>query len=83
MIKIKNLKQTCYACPSQWEAETVDSKPVYIRYRWGYLSFRIGQTGQELVSEYEEVFGIQFGDGLDGFLTTGDMLNILKHYLII
>lgn len=79
MIKIKNLKQTCDACPSQWEAETKDEKPIYIRYRWGYLSFRLGEKGQTNVQDYKELFGEQLGDAFDGSLETWDMLNIIQN----
>jgi hypothetical protein len=36
-IKLKFLKRTCYACPSQWEGEDINHRYVYIRYRWGTL----------------------------------------------
>lgn len=35
MIEINNLKQTCAACPAQWEFTTFEDRPVYVRYRWG------------------------------------------------
>jgi hypothetical protein len=41
MIVAKNLEQTCFACPSQWEGETVDGKKFYIRYRFGWLSLHL------------------------------------------
>jgi hypothetical protein len=83
MIQLKTLKQTCMACPSQWEAETEEGSPIYIRYRWGYLSVRVGKIGQEIVTDYEEILGVQFGELLDGHLTTNNMINILRHNKII
>lgn len=35
-LAVKWLTQTCIACPSQWDGETDDGRPVYIRYRHGY-----------------------------------------------
>lgn len=51
---------TCGACPSQWEACTEDRRPVYVRYRWGYLSIRIGPQNADGFDEAvdgEEIFG--------------------------
>jgi hypothetical protein len=79
MIEIKNIKQTCDACPSQWVGETKDGKPIYIRYRWGYLSFRLGEVGQTNVVDYKELLGEQIGDAFDGSLETWDMLDIIQN----
>lgn len=78
IINIKYLLKTCMACPAQWEGETKDGKPIYIRYRWGYLSFRLGEKGQTNVCGYKELFGRQLGDDLDGSLETNKMLKIIK-----
>lgn len=40
-IKIINLKQTCYAFPSQWDFLTDDNRIGYVRYRWGVLTVQI------------------------------------------
>ena len=32
---ISRAVQTCFACPSQWDAWTVDGHYLYLRYRWG------------------------------------------------
>jgi hypothetical protein len=37
MIVLKNLKRTCFACPSQWEGECEDGTILYIRFRFGVL----------------------------------------------
>ena len=58
---------TCLACPSQWEGITDDGESVYIRYRWGHLSVSVSGT---------KIFSRQIGDGLDGVLSTTDMLAI-------
>jgi hypothetical protein len=48
MIKIVKIRQTCVICPTQYEGKTDDDRPVYIRYRWGYLSVRVGDKGTSL-----------------------------------
>jgi len=72
MYKIKKIKQTCSACPSQWEAETVDGYQIYIRYRWGYLSVRISNEPSNDISAGvlgNEIFGKQIGGRLDGVMS--------------
>ncbi|WP_432130622.1 hypothetical protein [Streptomyces tendae] len=32
---IARVVQTCFACPSQWDAWTIDGDYLYLRYRWG------------------------------------------------
>lgn len=59
MIKIINLKQTCIACPTQYEGLTDNNEYVYIRYRYGYLSIRV--CGKE-------IYGTRVGSGLDGVI---------------
>jgi hypothetical protein len=68
-MKLKNIVQTCYACPSQWNAWTEDGKLVYIRYRYGH--FRVDVSGETV---YEE----SIGDGLDGVLSQEQMLAIVE-----
>jgi hypothetical protein len=68
-MKITKLGHTCLASPSQWEGEFEDGTPVYIRYRWGYLSVSQGVSGRELL-------GKQVGDTLDGYIDLADVLKI-------
>jgi hypothetical protein len=74
-MRIRNLVQTCTACPSQWDAESEDGRPVYIRYRWGHLT-----------AEYWEIVGVgdydpsvifhssNQGGAFDGVMTTEEMI---------
>ena len=71
-IIIKELKQTCDGCPSQWEGKTDDGKYVYIRYRYGWLSFCIG-------SVYGEVLGLSVGNSMDGCMTEEELATYLGH----
>ncbi len=75
------LIQTCSACPSQWEGRVVEGmgdeldgdmdvagRPVYIRYRWGFLSVRLGKVDGDLwdAADGGEILGKQVGDKLHG-----------------
>lgn len=71
-IVITSLTQTCGGCPSQWDAETVDGKYVYIRYRWGTLNIEV---------DHQNIFSLNHGDGLDGILAE-DKLKLLTNHLI-
>jgi len=60
MIKITELKQTCTACPSQWEGKAEDNSHFYARYRWGTLRVELEQ--RVMITK-------QIGDDLDGHLS--------------
>lgn len=45
-LTIADLRRTTTMSPSQWEGTLTDGRPLYIRYRWGQLSIRIGRQGQ-------------------------------------
>lgn len=66
-IKINNLEQTCFACPSQWEGRTEDDEYVYIRYRYGILSWKVGDS---IKGE------IYHGGEMDGVMDTGTMIKL-------
>ena len=67
-IELVRVEQTCMACPSQWDAWDKDGTYYYIRYRWGFLSV----TKNEVLGE--RIFEAAVGDGLDGWMTTDEML---------
>lgn len=75
LLKVIELKQTCNACPSQWDGKTDDGRILYVRYRWGYLSVCLGQdTGDEYDGvRGEEIYGESVGDALDGVMEERDM----------
>lgn len=72
MIKVKNIKQTCYACPSQWEGKTDNGERVYVRYRWGNLSIDINGNG---------FYSESIGDGLAGVLGYDELKEYTKHLI--
>jgi hypothetical protein len=71
--KILELEKTCSACPTQYEGFILTHKgkrPIYIRYRWGYLSMRVGDINanfEDAIFGFE-FYGEQIGDYLDGLL---------------
>ena len=75
-IKVASLVRTCESCPSQWEGMTVNNRPIYIRYRWGYLSVRIGKEGGSVDDAVgaDEVFGKQIGSEYSGCLSEAELL---------
>ena len=79
-MKIKDPVMTCSACPAQWEGRTEGDRPVYIRYRWGYLSVRVGAPGGDLWSAVGgvRVYGEQVGDGLDGSIEWREVRDWIK-----
>jgi hypothetical protein len=64
MTECAALRQTCSACPSQWDGETSDGKVVYIRFRWGRLTAMVGN---------DVVFSETTSDPLDGYLSEDEM----------
>jgi hypothetical protein len=76
MVKVTEIKQTCSFCPSQWEGQTNDGQVVYVRYRWGFLSIRVGNTLDDAVCRGQEIFEDSVGDGMDGFLTYDELRNL-------
>ena len=71
VLVIGEITQTCFACPSQWEATLSDGRMLYIRYRWGHLGVCVSKVptddGMEAVGG-NRVFGAQLGDEFDGVI---------------
>lgn len=78
---VKTCEQTCPWVPSQWEGVTTDGRPIYARYRHGYLSVRVGRIGRTIddaVRSGQEVIGRPVGDDLDGFMTYAELRRYTK-----
>jgi hypothetical protein len=74
MVKVSEIRKTCLACPAQWEGET-ESGNIYIRFRWGHLSVRLGPTigeaiGGRPIFEWDDV------DGQNGFMEYAELKRI-------
>lgn len=75
-IILRSLQQTCAACPSQWEGETIDGEFLYVRYRFARLSVAIGPTVEAAAGAHANstdgsrlIFNQNIGDHpLDGFI---------------
>lgn len=80
-LRVIELHNLGTLCPSQWEAYEADTmRPVYIRYRHGRLTVErfthtIGITGDpEATGDPTLIYSKRVGDGLNGVMTTDEML---------
>jgi len=84
---IEKITRTCGACPSQWQGTLIDGRMIYIRYRYGKLSFGISPNPTEDV--YDAVgapylFRKQIcEDTLDGFISLDEVKDQLAENGII
>ena len=79
MIQIEKIVKTCDSCPAQWEGITSDNRQIYVRYRWGCLSVRVGPVGN--MSEFAAVEGdeILFLDFHDEYHGSMSYKQLIKH----
>jgi len=82
----ESLKQTCFACPSQWEGKLEDGRMFYARFRWGYLSVRVSEgvtnNAMDAVSG-SEIFGGSVEDEWAGCMSTSEMAKAVRGVLEI
>lgn len=79
-MKVENLVQTCWACPSQWEFTTDEDRPVYVRFRHGWLSIRVGEPGRSDGVIGREILGIDLSSqGLDGVIAWDEVEPRIKN----
>ncbi len=64
MITIVRAVQTCYACPSQWDAWDADGNEYYLRYRWG--GGEVHPVGSDGIDWTVTLAEFDTGDLLDG-----------------
>lgn len=84
-IIVRMVQRTCRWCPSQWEGITVDSRPIYARYRHGYLSVKIGRRGSSIddaVKNGKRIVGEVIGDDLDGVLSYAELKRHTKRLIM-
>ena len=79
-MKVKNLTQTCIACPSQWEGHIEDGRMFYCRYRYGHLSIEISKSKTNNVGEAMEIrlYSEVLGDEYDGVMSEDELVGIMK-----
>lgn len=75
--KLRDLDKFTFACPCQWWARTEDGQDVYIRYRFGELSWGIGADRDEAITNSGD-HGREVGSDLDGVMETDEMLKHLS-----
>lgn len=78
------LKQTCPACPAQWEGTLEDGRSLYARYRGGGLSVGVGEDIGAAVKNgraEETLFFEHVGDGFDGSMTFEELKGHLQGLL--
>jgi hypothetical protein len=86
---IAYLEKTCFACPAQWEGFTINSEPVYIRYRNGYLAAYIGPKNAHFTNNWlfgngcRQIFGRDIGDPMDGAMSDFEMYKHLRNVAIV
>lgn len=72
-------EQTCYGCPSQWDAWDADGNQYYLRFRWGVgtISLRARMVGGELeyLDRGEEIASFATGDSLAGVISLEEFLD--------
>ena len=80
---VATLINTCSACPAQWDGMLKDGRPIYVRYRWGYLSIRVGIKGGGMDSAVcgKEILGVQHGDDLDGRINEQELATLAEGVL--
>jgi hypothetical protein len=78
MLQIATVTQTCGACPSQWEGQLVDGRPIYIRFRHAELSVRIGTAGGGIESAINarEWFTWESDNELDGEISLDEVCRL-------
>jgi hypothetical protein len=80
MINVISCRRTCMACPSQWEGECFDGRHIYIRYRWGCLTYGFGDTIDDAVEDSFKCNGYDSGDCMDGWMTNSEMRQVMLQF---
>ena len=81
MVKISEIRRTCFACPAQWEGKS-KSGYVYIRFRWGHLDVRLGPTKETAVAG-DTVFEWQDVDESNGLMEYDELKRITAEVLLL
>lgn len=68
-MKIIKAVQTCWACPSQWDAWTDNNKYLYLRYRSGHGTVKKFESEAQSNKDFwsgELIAEFTYGNSLDG-----------------
>lgn len=66
--RIMEISKTCEACPAQWEGRLDDGQYIYVRFRHGRLSIKVGGPTIAEAVMGETVFSWTSGGDLDGYM---------------
>jgi hypothetical protein len=80
-LKIKTIKCTCHACPSQWEGITEKGEAIYIRYRGGWLSIQLSKpdgTIRDAINNDEMLYQERIGDVFDGVISIEEVMELMR-----
>lgn len=70
-MKIVKAKQTCWYCPSQWDAWTAEGRYIHLRYRYGQgiATYYDSPDSNEGANQHIKFY---HGDPLDGVISLED-----------
>lgn len=76
IMTLTKVVQTCFACPSQWDAWTTTGQRLYLRYRWGIgtVNAYTDVDGNDLTTTVR-VTTFNTGDSLDGTISLEDFMD--------
>ncbi len=86
ILRGAHVRQTCSACPSQWEGETGDDLSLYVRYRFGHLSIGLGGDRGEAIdnsagwTDEPAAFSRVIGEELDGSISWTGVLAAVESF---
>jgi hypothetical protein len=79
MVKVTEIRRTCFACPAQWEGKT-ESGYVYIRFRHGTLDVRSGSTITDAIAG-PTIFEWHDADESGGFMEYDELKKLTAGFL--
>ena len=79
MVKVTEIRRTCFACPAQWEGKT-EFGCVYTRFRGGNLTVRFGSTIKDAIAA-PTIFEWQDTDSYGGFMEYGELKQLTSSVL--
>lgn len=83
-IIVTEVTLTEVACPTYWEGITADGRQIAARYRFGWLSVRLGAAGdcsENAADRSHEVFSLEVGGRYDGCLSYGQLKKATEDFV--
>ena len=79
-MKLVALSRTCMACPSQWDGQLDNDRPVYFRHRSGKFRAYLGPVGGDAWSAVlaeRPILECSYGDEWSGDMTDEQLVELL------